>query len=217
MILMMSASQFYTQRQLMTKNVDMTVKTPFMQQQKMLMYVFPVMFAVFGINFPVGVLIYWLTTNVWTMGQQMVVIRHNPTPGEALPFETSARSGCASQGQAAPSRSRSAKGPHHRGRRGRVRRQAAQAADASAPAAARCRRRRRRRSAAEAPTTAEAQASTDAAPDAAQPDAGPSREDGKPGGRLRRLAEAGSSRGGQQPKAGPQRKGPQRSKHPSKK
>jgi YidC/Oxa1 family membrane protein insertase len=81
MIVLMSASQFYTQRQLMTKNVDMTVKTPFMQQQKMLMYVFPIMFAVFGIRFPVGVLIYWLTTNVWTMGQQMVVIRRNPTPG----------------------------------------------------------------------------------------------------------------------------------------
>ncbi|MGO4425563.1 membrane protein insertase YidC, partial [Streptomyces sp. MCAF7] len=81
MIVLMSASQFFTQRQLMTKNVDLTVKTPFMQQQKMLMYVFPVMFAVFGINFPVGVLVYWLTTNVWTMGQQMFVIRRNPTPG----------------------------------------------------------------------------------------------------------------------------------------
>ncbi|MFI0712682.1 membrane protein insertase YidC [Streptomyces inhibens] len=81
MIVLMSASQFYTQRQLMTKNVDLTVKTPFMQQQKMLMYVFPIMFAVFGINFPVGVLVYWLTTNVWTMGQQMFVIRRNPTPG----------------------------------------------------------------------------------------------------------------------------------------
>ncbi|WP_112466326.1 membrane protein insertase YidC [Streptomyces triticisoli] len=81
MIILMSASQFYTQRQLMTKNVDTTVKTPFMQQQKMLMYVFPVMFAVFGINFPVGVLVYWLTTNIWTMGQQMYVIHNNPTPG----------------------------------------------------------------------------------------------------------------------------------------
>ncbi|MBZ4019883.1 membrane protein insertase YidC [Streptomyces purpurogeneiscleroticus] len=81
MIVLMSASQFYTQRQLMTKNVDLTVKTPFMQQQKMLMYVFPIMFAVFGINFPVGVLVYWLTTNVWTMGQQMFIIRRNPTPG----------------------------------------------------------------------------------------------------------------------------------------
>jgi YidC/Oxa1 family membrane protein insertase len=45
------------------------------------MYVFPIMFAFFGIRFPVGVLIYWLTTNVWTMGQQMYVIRNNPTPG----------------------------------------------------------------------------------------------------------------------------------------
>lgn len=81
MIVLMSGSQFYTQRQLMTKNVDTTVKTPFMQQQKMLMYVFPIMFAFFGIRFPVGVLIYWLTTNVWTMGQQMYVIRNNPTPG----------------------------------------------------------------------------------------------------------------------------------------
>lgn len=81
MIVLMSASQFYTQRQLMTKNVDTTVKTPYMQQQKMLMYVFPIMFAVFGINFPVGVLVYWLTTNVWTMGQQMYVIHNNPTPG----------------------------------------------------------------------------------------------------------------------------------------
>ncbi|MEU9980409.1 membrane protein insertase YidC [Streptomyces sp. NPDC050856] len=81
MIILMSLSQFYTQRQLMQKNVDLSVKTPYMQQQKMLMYIFPVIFAVMGINFPVGVLVYWLTTNVWTMGQQMYVINQNPTPG----------------------------------------------------------------------------------------------------------------------------------------
>ncbi|MCX4511996.1 membrane protein insertase YidC [Streptomyces sp. NBC_01619] len=81
MIVLMSASQFYTQRQLMQKNVDLSVKTPYMQQQKMLMYIFPIIFAVMGINFPVGVLVYWLTTNVWTMGQQMYVINQNPTPG----------------------------------------------------------------------------------------------------------------------------------------
>ncbi|MFE6103050.1 membrane protein insertase YidC [Streptomyces laurentii] len=81
MIVMMSASQFFTQRQLMMKNVDLSVKTPYMQQQKMLMYIFPLIFAGMGINFPVGVLVYWLTTNVWTMGQQMYVINQNPTPG----------------------------------------------------------------------------------------------------------------------------------------
>ncbi|MFJ8475103.1 membrane protein insertase YidC [Kitasatospora sp. NPDC094011] len=91
MIIMMSLSQFVTQRQLMTKNVDLTVKTPFMQQQKMLMYVFPVMFAVMGINFPVGVLVYWLTTNVWSMGQQLVVIHNNPTPGSQAFSERQAR------------------------------------------------------------------------------------------------------------------------------
>ncbi|GAA1966293.1 membrane protein insertase YidC [Kitasatospora viridis] len=91
MIVMMSLSQFITQRQLMTKNVDLSVKTPFMQQQKMLMYVFPVMFAVMGINFPVGVLVYWLTTNVWSMGQQLIVIRNNPTPGSKAWDERQAR------------------------------------------------------------------------------------------------------------------------------
>ncbi|WP_033823199.1 membrane protein insertase YidC [Kitasatospora sp. MBT63] len=91
MIVLMSLSQFITQRQLMTKNMDLTVKTPFMQQQKMLMYVFPIMFAVMGINFPVGVLVYWLTTNVWSMGQQLIVIHNNPTPGSKAFAERQAR------------------------------------------------------------------------------------------------------------------------------
>ncbi|MDH6111886.1 YidC/Oxa1 family membrane protein insertase [Kitasatospora sp. MAP12-15] len=91
MIVMMSLSQFITQRQLMTKNMDLTVKTPFMQQQKMLMYVFPFMFAIMGINFPIGVLVYWLTTNVWSMGQQLVVIHNNPTPGSKAWDERQAR------------------------------------------------------------------------------------------------------------------------------
>ncbi|MFD0571029.1 membrane protein insertase YidC [Kitasatospora gansuensis] len=91
MIILMSLSQFITQRQLMTKNMDLTVKTPFMQQQKMMMYIFPIMFAVMGINFPVGVLVYWLTTNVWSMGQQLIVIRNNPTPGSKAWDERQAR------------------------------------------------------------------------------------------------------------------------------
>ena len=81
MIIMMSASTFFTQRQLMVKNMPAGQDNPLMQQQKILLYVFPLMFAVFGINFPVGVLIYWLTTNLWTAGQQYYVIRRNPAPG----------------------------------------------------------------------------------------------------------------------------------------
>ncbi len=47
----------------------------------MMLYLFPIIFAVGGINFPVGVLIYWFTSNLWTMGQQFYVIRRNPAPG----------------------------------------------------------------------------------------------------------------------------------------
>ncbi|WP_372350308.1 hypothetical protein [Streptomyces sp. KL116D] len=65
----------------MTKNVDTTVKTPFMQQQKDADVRLPSCSPSSGISFPVGVLVCWLTTNVWTMGQQMYVIRNNPTPG----------------------------------------------------------------------------------------------------------------------------------------
>jgi YidC/Oxa1 family membrane protein insertase len=46
-----------------------------------MLYLFPIIFAVSGVNFPVGVLIYWSTTNLWTWGQQFYVIKRNPTPG----------------------------------------------------------------------------------------------------------------------------------------
>lgn len=81
MIVLMSATTFMTQRQIMLKNVPNLDSNPFAQQQKILLYVFPFVFAVSGVNFPVGVLIYWLTTNLWTMGQQFYVIRNNPSPG----------------------------------------------------------------------------------------------------------------------------------------
>jgi YidC/Oxa1 family membrane protein insertase len=57
------------------------------QQQKIMLYVFPVIFAVSGVNFPVGVLIYWGTTNLWTFGQQYYVIKRNPTPGSPAYIE----------------------------------------------------------------------------------------------------------------------------------
>ena len=78
----MTATTFTTQRQLMTKNMPADAMTgQYAQQQKMLLYVLPVVFAVGGIAFPIGVLFYWTTTNLWTMGQQFYVIRRNPAPG----------------------------------------------------------------------------------------------------------------------------------------
>ena len=52
-----------------------------LQQQKIMLYAFPIIFAISGVNFPVGVLIYWSTTNLWTWGQQYYVIKRNPAPG----------------------------------------------------------------------------------------------------------------------------------------
>ncbi|MGH3470858.1 MAG: membrane protein insertase YidC [Nocardioidaceae bacterium] len=82
MVVLMTATTFTTQRQLMRKNMPATAMTgQYAQQQKILLYVLPLVFAVGGIAFPVGVLLYWTTSNLWTMGQQFYVIRNNPTPG----------------------------------------------------------------------------------------------------------------------------------------
>ena len=81
LIIAMTVTLFITQLQLMRKNMPPEALTgPFAQQQKIMLYVFPLIFAVGGINFPVGVLIYWFTSNLWTMGQQFYVIRRNPAP-----------------------------------------------------------------------------------------------------------------------------------------
>jgi YidC/Oxa1 family membrane protein insertase len=79
MIILMTITTFLTQRQLIVKNS--APDNPMVRQQKILLYVFPLIFAVSGINFPIGVLTYWFTTNLWSMGQQFYVIRNNPQPG----------------------------------------------------------------------------------------------------------------------------------------
>jgi YidC/Oxa1 family membrane protein insertase len=82
LVVAMTVTTFLTQRQLMSKNMPADALTgPYAQQQKMLLYVLPVVFAVGGVAFPIGVLIYWTTSNLWTMSQQFYVIRNNPAPG----------------------------------------------------------------------------------------------------------------------------------------
>jgi YidC/Oxa1 family membrane protein insertase len=83
LIAFMSATTFTTQRQLMVKGMPKmdSSNNMMLQQQKIMLYLFPVIFAVSGVNFPIGVLIYWSTTNLWTWGQQYYVIKRNPTPG----------------------------------------------------------------------------------------------------------------------------------------
>ena len=82
MIVLMSASQFTSMRQLMMKNMPASaLDNPFAKQQKLMMYLMPLMFVFSGVTFAIGVLLYWLTTNLWSMGQQFYTIRRMPAPG----------------------------------------------------------------------------------------------------------------------------------------
>jgi YidC/Oxa1 family membrane protein insertase len=92
MILVMTASQFITQKQIMAKNQNPdTANSQYMQTQKIMLVLFPIIFAISGISFPIGVMFYWLASNFWTMGQQFVVIRNMPTPGSRAHHEREAR------------------------------------------------------------------------------------------------------------------------------
>ncbi len=82
LVVAMTATTFLTQRQLMSKNMPAdALSGPYAQQQKLLLYVLPVVFAIGGVAFPIGVLVYWTVSNLWTMCQQFYVIRNNPAPG----------------------------------------------------------------------------------------------------------------------------------------
>ncbi|MDR1151972.1 MAG: membrane protein insertase YidC [Bifidobacteriaceae bacterium] len=92
LIIAMSVTTFTTQRQLTMKNIPAAAQdNPMFRAQKMMLYMMPLVFAFSGINFPIGVLIYWLTTNVWSMGQQFFVIRRMPAPGSEAERRLAAR------------------------------------------------------------------------------------------------------------------------------
>ncbi|PRI12327.1 membrane protein insertase YidC [Leucobacter massiliensis] len=81
-MVLMIASQFFTQLQIMSKNVsDETKASPMYRQQRILLYIIPFAFLFSGVAFPLALNIYWFSSNLWTMGQQGIVIRNMPTPG----------------------------------------------------------------------------------------------------------------------------------------
>jgi YidC/Oxa1 family membrane protein insertase len=92
MVVLMTASQFITQLQIMSKNQSPEMKaSPAYKQQRILLYILPLVFAFSGFAFPLGVMFYWLTSNAWTMVQQFIVIRNMPTPGSDAAFAREAR------------------------------------------------------------------------------------------------------------------------------
>jgi YidC/Oxa1 family membrane protein insertase len=93
MVILMTTSQFITQRQIISKNQTPAnlQNSQYMQTQKIMLWLFPIMFAVSGVSFPLGVMFYWLVSNFWTMGQQYVVIKRMPTPGSIAHDQLQAR------------------------------------------------------------------------------------------------------------------------------
>lgn len=122
LIVIMAATMFITQRQMMAKNMsEAAMANPMMQSQKMLLYVMPLVFGIGGIYFPLGVLIYWLVSNTWTMAQQHMVIRNMPAPGskaEKEMLERKARKGkTVQQAEVKGQTSTSAEAPKKSGQR----------------------------------------------------------------------------------------------------
>jgi YidC/Oxa1 family membrane protein insertase len=71
----MSLTTYISQRQLMSKQAAQV--NP---QQQMLLRIMPLMFFVFAVNVPLALIIYWVTTNFWSVGQQYMLLQTAPAP-----------------------------------------------------------------------------------------------------------------------------------------
>jgi len=81
LVLLMMGTLFYQQWYMMRRNMPPTMlEGPMGQQQKIMLYIFPFMYLFSGAYMPMGILLYWLVSNVWTMAQQYVMVRIYPTP-----------------------------------------------------------------------------------------------------------------------------------------
>lgn len=85
LILLMSGTMFLSQKQMMARTAATGADNPMAQQQKILLYVMPVFLAVVSFQFPIGILLYWVTTNFWQVIQQAIILRevtHEAESGE---------------------------------------------------------------------------------------------------------------------------------------
>jgi YidC/Oxa1 family membrane protein insertase len=60
------------------------------KSQRVMMFVLPFIFVPFVISFPAGLVLYWITTNIWTIGQQYTIQKLIPAPHVATPEEVKA-------------------------------------------------------------------------------------------------------------------------------
>jgi YidC/Oxa1 family membrane protein insertase len=96
-------------------------------QRYMIMFL-PIVFLPFILGFPAGLMIYWLTTNLWTTGQGLVTRRQMPRPvapakrsSRTPPKEKEGASATAANGdpESTPSSTAAASGPPRRVKRKR--------------------------------------------------------------------------------------------------
>ena len=82
-VLISMATTYLTVRQSMKRGMMPTGSdNPMGQSQKLMAYVMP-LFALTGLYWPFGLVLYWVTTNVWTLGQQYVLLRKYPVGAAA--------------------------------------------------------------------------------------------------------------------------------------
>jgi YidC/Oxa1 family membrane protein insertase len=83
-VLISMTTTFLTVRQSMKRGMmpAATPDNPMGQSQKYMMYIMP-FFALSGLYWPFGLVLYWVTTNCWTLMQQWVLFRRFPQPSAA--------------------------------------------------------------------------------------------------------------------------------------
>jgi YidC/Oxa1 family membrane protein insertase len=79
LIAIMCVTTFMTQKQIAKRSGPVEGQAAMVQ--KVMLYGVPVSLLVSGFIFPIGVLIYWVTNNAWTFGQQFFILRKMPPPG----------------------------------------------------------------------------------------------------------------------------------------
>jgi YidC/Oxa1 family membrane protein insertase len=79
LIVIMCITTFTTQKQIMRRSGP--VEGQAATVQKVMLYGMPLSLFVTGFFFPIGVLLYWTTNNLWTLGQQFFILRKMPPPG----------------------------------------------------------------------------------------------------------------------------------------
>jgi YidC/Oxa1 family membrane protein insertase len=84
---LMFGTTFYQQRQMQKASPPGAASS----QQQALLKIMPIMFGVFGIFFPAGLVVYWTTSNAWQIGQQYFMLKTRPT-AEQLADTANARS-----------------------------------------------------------------------------------------------------------------------------